>query len=154
MFLPARRASNRIVPSLALEIGLFAVFKYKELLAINANQYDLVINGYESASGAVRNHSPEIMIKAFEMVGLGEADVKAKFPAMYNAFTYGAPPHAGAAPGVDRLVMLLTGEESIREVITFPMNQKAQDVMMDAPSTVEQKQLDELHIAIVKEDAE
>jgi len=124
----------------------------EKLLAINANQYDLVINGYESASGAVRNHSPEIMIKAFQMVGLGEEDVKAKFPAMYNAFTYGAPPHAGAAPGVDRIVMLLTGEESIREVITFPMNQKAQDLMMDAPSCVEQRQLDELHIAIVKEE--
>ena len=93
-----------------------------KLLAIKADQYDLVVNGYESASGAVRNHDPEIMVKAFEMVGLGEADVKAKFPAMYNAFTYGAPPHAGAAPGVDRLIMLLTGEESIREVITFPMH--------------------------------
>ena len=81
-----------------------------KLLAIKADQYDLVVNGYESASGAVRNHDPEIMVKAFEMVGLGEADVKAKFPAMYNAFTYGAPPHAGAAPGVDRLIMLLTGE--------------------------------------------
>ncbi len=124
----------------------------EKLLAINANQYDLVIHGYESAPGAVRNHSPEIMIKAFEMVGLGEEDVKSKFPAMYNAFTYGAPPHAGAAPGIDRIVMLLCGEESIREVITFPMNQKAQDVMMDAPSTVEQRQLDELHIAIVKEE--
>ena len=124
----------------------------EKLLAINAQQYDLVVNGYETASGAVRNHSPEIMIKAFQMVGLGEADVKAKFPAMYNAFTYGAPPHAGAAPGIDRIVMLLTGEESIREVITFPMNQKAQDVMMDAPSTVSQKQLDELHIAIVAEE--
>ena len=120
-----------------------------KLLAIKADQYDLVVNGYESASGAVRNHDPEIMVKAFEMVGLGEADVKAKFPAMYNAFTYGAPPHAGAAPGVDRLIMLLTGEESIREVITFPMNKNAQDIMMGAPSTVEQKQLDELHIAIV-----
>jgi len=124
----------------------------EKLLAINAQQYDLVVNGYETASGAVRNHSPEIMIKAFQMVGLGEADVKAKFPAMYNAFTYGAPPHAGAAPGIDRIVMLLTGEESIREVITFPMNQKAQDIMMDAPSAVSQKQLDELHIAIVAEE--
>ena len=120
-------------------------------LSITACQYDLVINGYESASGAVRNHDPEIMVKAFELVRLGEAEVKAKFPAMYNAFTYGAPPHAGAAPGVDRMIMLLTGEESIREVITFPMNQKAQDVMMDAPTTVTQKQLDEVHIAIVKE---
>ncbi|MBR2894413.1 MAG: aspartate--tRNA ligase [Oscillospiraceae bacterium] len=120
----------------------------EKLLAINADQYDLVVNGYETASGAVRNHSPEIMIKAFELVGLGEEDVKSKFPAMYNAFTYGAPPHAGAAPGIDRIIMLLAGEESIREVITFPMNQKAQDLMMGAPSTVEQKQLDELHIAI------
>lgn len=117
-------------------------------LDIMANQYDLVINGYESASGAVRNHDPEIMVKAFELVRLGEAEVKAKFPAMYNAFTYGAPPHAGAAPGVDRMIMLLTGEESIREVITFPMNKNAQDVMMDAPSPVSQHQLDELHLAI------
>ena len=120
----------------------------EKLLAINADQYDLVVNGYESASGAVRNHDPEIMVKAFEMVGLGEEDVKAKFPAMYNAFTYGAPPHAGAAPGVDRLIMLLTGEESIREVITFPMNKNAQDLMMDAPTYVEQHQLDTVHIAL------
>ena len=120
----------------------------EKLLEINANQYDLVVNGYESASGAVRNHDPEIMVKAFQMVGLGEDAVKAKFPAMYNAFTYGAPPHAGAAPGVDRLIMLLTGEESIREVITFPMNKNAQDLMMGAPSTVEQKQLDDVHIAL------
>jgi len=123
----------------------------EKLLAINANQYDLVCNGYECASGAVRNHDPEIMVKAFEMVGLGEDDVKAKFPAMYNAFTYGAPPHAGAAPGVDRLIMMLTGEESIREVITFPMNKNAQDLMMGAPSTIDQKQLDDVHIALVEE---
>ncbi len=123
----------------------------EKLLAINANQYDLVCNGYECASGAVRNHDPEIMVKAFEMVGLGEEDVKAKFPAMYNAFTYGAPPHAGAAPGVDRLIMMLTGEESIREVITFPMNRNAQDLMMGAPSPVDSKQLDDVHIAIVEE---
>ena len=123
----------------------------EKLLAINANQYDLVCNGYECASGAVRNHDPEIKVKAFEMVGLGEDDVKAKFPAMYNAFTYGAPPHAGAAPGVDRLIMMLTGEESIREVITFPMNKNAQDLMMGAPSTVDQKQLDDVHIALVEE---
>ena len=123
----------------------------EKLLAINADQYDLVVNGYESASGAVRNHNPEIMVQAFEMVGLGEEDVKAKFPAMYNAFTYGAPPHAGAAPGVDRLIMLLTGEESIREVITFPMNKNAQDLMMDAPTTVSQKQLDDVHILINKD---
>ena len=120
----------------------------EKLLAINADQYDLVVNGYETASGAVRNHDPEIMVKAFQMVGLGEEDVKAKFPAMYNAFTYGAPPHAGAAPGVDRIVMLLTDEESIREVITFPLNKTAQDLMMDAPTTVSQKQLDDVHILI------
>ncbi len=120
----------------------------EKALAINANQYDLVCNGYETASGAVRNHDPEIMVKAFELVGLGEENVKAKFPAMYNAFTYGAPPHAGAAPGVDRMIMLLTGEESIREVITFPMNKNAQDLMMDAPSAVEQKQLDDVHIKL------
>ena len=119
-----------------------------------ANQYDLVCNGYETASGAVRNHDPEIMIKAFEMVRLGEEDVKKKFPAMYNAFCYGAPPHAGAAPGIDRMIMLLTGEESIREVITFPMNQRAQDLMMDAPSAVTRKQLDELHIAITAQEEE
>lgn len=118
-------------------------------LSIMADQYDLVCNGIELSSGAVRNHDPEIMIKAFELVRLGEDDVKAKFPAMYNAFTYGAPPHAGIAPGVDRMVMLLAGEESIREIIPFPMNKNAQDVMMDAPSTVTQAQLDELHIAIV-----
>ena len=118
-------------------------------LDITANQYDLVCNGVELSSGAVRNHDPDIMIKAFELVRLGEEDVKSKFPAMYNAFTYGAPPHAGIAPGVDRMVMLLAGEASIREIIPFPMNKNAQDVMMDAPSAVTQKQLDELHIAIV-----
>ena len=123
-----------------------------KLLAIKADQYDLVVNGYESASGAVRNHDPEIMVKAFELVGLGEADVKAKFPAMYNAFTYGAPPHAGAAPGIDRLIMLLTGEESIREVITFPMNKNAQDLMMGAPTTVDKAQLDTVHIAVLEEE--
>ena len=119
-------------------------------LSINAFQYDLVCNGVELSSGAVRNHDPEIMIKAFELVRLGEEDVKAKFPAMYNAFCYGAPPHAGIAPGVDRMVMLLAGEDSIREIIPFPMNKNAQDVMMGAPSTVEQKQLDEVHILVVE----
>ena len=119
-------------------------------LSINAFQYDLVCNGVELSSGAVRNHDPEIMIKAFELVRLGEEDVKAKFPAMYNAFCYGAPPHAGIAPGVDRMVMLLAGEDSIREIIPFPMNKNAQDVMMGAPSTVEQKQLDEVHIRVVE----
>ena len=121
-------------------------------LTIMAEQYDLVINGYESASGAVRNHDPEIMVKAFELVRLDEEAVRAKFPAMYNAFCYGAPPHAGAAPGIDRLIMLLAGEESIREIIPFPMNKNAQDVMMGAPGEVTEKQLEELHILINKED--
>ena len=117
-------------------------------LSIMADQYDLVCNGIELSSGAVRNHDPEVMVKAFEMVRLGEDEVKAKFPAMYNAFSYGAPPHAGIAPGVDRMIMLLAGEESIREIIAFPMNKNAQDIMMDAPSAVEQSQLDELNIMI------
>ena len=117
-------------------------------LDITADQYDLVVNGIELSSGAVRNHDPEIMIKAFEMVRLGEEDVKSKFPAMYNAFTYGAPPHAGIAPGIDRIVMILAGEESIREIIPFPMNKNAQDIMMGAPSEVTQAQLDELHLKI------
>ena len=117
-------------------------------LDILAYQYDLVCNGVELSSGAVRNHDPEIMIKAFELVGLGEDDVKAKFPAMYNAFCYGAPPHAGIAPGVDRMIMLICGEESIREIIPFPMNKNAMDFMMGAPATVDQKQLDDVHIAI------
>lgn len=121
----------------------------KEPLSILAYQYDLVCNGVELSSGAVRNHDPEIMIRAFELVGLGEEDVKAKFPAMYNAFCYGAPPHAGIAPGVDRMVMLIGGEESIREIIPFPMNKNAMDVMMGAPGTVEEKQLEELGIKIV-----
>ncbi len=120
-------------------------------LTITAFQYDLVCNGVELSSGAVRNHDPEIMLEAFKLVRLGEEDVKAKFPAMYNAFCYGAPPHAGIAPGVDRMVMLLAGEDSIREVIPFPMNKNAQDVMMGAPGEVTQKQLDELHIAVVAE---
>ncbi len=123
-------------------------------LTIAAQQYDIVCNGIELSSGAVRNHDPEIMIEAFQLVGLGEEDVKAKFPAMYNAFTYGAPPHAGVAPGVDRMVMLLSGEETIREIIPFPMNKNAQDLMMDAPSVVTQAQLDELHIAVTATEEE
>ena len=138
------------MPSGGLETVEKAVQGEIDPLSITADQYDLVCNGVELSSGAVRNHDPEIMVKAFRMVGLGEEDVKAKFPAMYNAFTYGAPPHAGIAPGVDRMVMLLAGEESIREIIPFPMNKNAQDVMMSAPSEVTQKQLDELHIALVK----
>lgn len=124
-------------------------------LSIMADQYDLVVNGIELSSGAVRNHDPEIMVKAFEMVRLGEEDVKKKFPAMYNAFCYGAPPHAGIAPGIDRMVMLLAGEDSIREIIPFPMNKNAQDVMMGAPGFVTEQQLNELHIQVTeKEDGE
>ena len=118
-------------------------------LDILAYQYDLVCNGVELSSGAVRNHDPDIMVKAFELVGLGEEDVKKKFPAMYHAFCYGAPPHAGIAPGVDRMVMLMAGEESIREIIPFPMNKNAQDVMMGAPSEVDEKQLREVHIKLL-----
>ena len=139
------------MPAGGLDILLKAERGEVDPLTITADQYDLVCNGVELSSGAVRNHDPEIMIKAFEMVRLGEEDVKKKFPAMYNAFCYGAPPHAGIAPGIDRMVMLLAGEDSIREIIPFPMNKSAQDVMMGAPSTVEQKQLDELHIAITCE---
>ncbi len=140
------------MPNGGLDILKKAQENQADPLAITAYQYDLVCNGVELSSGAVRNHDPEIMVKAFELVGLGQADVKAKFPAMYNAFCYGAPPHAGIAPGVDRMVMLLAGEDSIREIIPFPMNKNAQDLMMDAPSEVELKQLRELHIALdVKE---
>ena len=139
------------MPAGGLDVLLKAERGEIDPLTITADQYDLVCNGVELSSGAVRNHDPEIMIKAFEMVRLGEEDVKKKFPAMYNAFCYGAPPHAGIAPGVDRMVMILAGEDSIREIIPFPMNKNAMDVMMGAPSTVEQKQLDELHIALVGE---
>ena len=128
--------------------GGMKALEEQEPLEILAYQYDLVCNGVELSSGAVRNHDPEIMVKAFNMVGLGEEDVKAKFPAMYNAFCYGAPPHAGIAPGVDRMVMLIAGEESIREIIPFPMNKTAQDVMMGAPATVDPKQLEDVHIRI------
>ena len=139
------------MPSGGLETLLKAERGEIDPLSITADQYDLVCNGVELSSGAVRNHDPEIMIKAFEMVRLGEEDVKAKFPAMYNAFTYGVPPHAGIAPGVDRMVMLLAGEDTIREIIPFPMNKNAQDVMMDAPSYVTDKQLEELHIRTVED---
>ena len=142
------------MPKGGMETMLAAERGELDPLSITADQYDLVCNGVELSSGAVRNHDPEIMIKAFELVRLGEDDVKAKFPAMYNAFCYGAPPHAGIAPGVDRMVMLLAGEDSIREIIPFPMNKNAQDIMMGAPSEVTQKQLDELHIAVTAHEDE
>ena len=140
------------MPKGGLETLLKAEKGELDPLTITADQYDLVVNGIELSSGAVRNHDPEIMVKAFQLVRLGEDDVKSKFPAMYNAFCYGAPPHAGIAPGIDRMVMLLAGEDSIREIIPFPMNKNAQDLMMGAPSPVLQKQLDELHIAVVKDE--
>ncbi len=142
------------MPNGGLDILKKAAAGEVDPLTITAFQYDLVCNGVELSSGAVRNHDPEIMIEAFQLVRLGEDDVKAKFPAMYNAFCYGAPPHAGIAPGVDRMVMLLAGEDSIREIIPFPMNKNAQDLMMGAPSFVEQKQLDELNIACTKKEEE
>lgn len=124
----------------------------KNPLDILAYQYDIVCNGIELSSGAVRNHSPEIMVKAFEIAGYGRDIVESKFPALFNAFKFGAPPHAGIAPGVDRIVMLLANEPNIREVIAFPMNKNAEDLLMSAPSTVTQKQLDELGIVIKQED--
>ncbi len=121
----------------------------KDPLDILAYQYDSVVNGVELSSGAVRNHEPAIMERAFEIVGYGKDVIEEKFSALYNAFKYGAPPHAGIAPGVDRIVMLLSGEQSIREIITFPMDRNARDILMGAPSAVTQKQLDDVHIKIV-----
>ena len=112
---------------------------------ILAYQYDIVCNGVELSSGAVRNHDMEIMVKAFEIAGYTEDDLKEKFGALYNAFQFGAPPHAGMAPGVDRMIMLLTNEENIREIIPFPMNGNAQDMMCGAPSEVTEQQLREVH---------
>ena len=117
-------------------------------LEIKAYQYDIVCNGVELSSGAVRNHRPDIMLKAFEIAGYSKKDIESKFPALFNAFHYGAPPHAGMAPGLDRIVMLLTGEENIREVVAFPMNSNAQDLLLGAPSTVSEQQLRDVHIKI------
>ena len=120
----------------------------KNPLEIFAYQYDIVCNGVELSSGAVRNHNPEIMKKAFEIAGYGEEDVKAKFGALYTAFNYGAPPHAGMAPGVDRMIMLIAEEDTIRDVIAFPLNGNAQDLMMGAPGDVTEMQLREVHIKV------
>ena len=127
--------------------GMDALFN-KNPLDILAYQYDLVCNGIELSSGAVRNHDPEIMVKAFEIAGYSEDTIKEKFGALYNAFKFGAPPHAGMAPGVDRMIMLLTNEENIREIIAFPMNSNAQDVMLGSPNEVSEEQLREVHIKI------
>ena len=126
--------------------GGLETLENKDPLEILAYQFDLVCNGYEMASGAVRNHDPEIMVKAFEIAGYTEEDVKNRFGALYNAFQYGTPPHAGAAPGVDRMVMLIADSTNIREVIAFPKNKKARDLLMGAPSVVTQQQLDDVHI--------
>ena len=128
--------------------GGLEALENKDPLKILAYQYDLVCNGYEMASGAVRNHNPEIMVKAFEIAGYTEDDVKERFGALYNAFQYGTPPHAGAAPGVDRMVMLIADSTNIREIIAFPKNKKARDLLMRAPSVVSKQQLDDVHIQL------
>jgi aspartyl-tRNA synthetase len=120
----------------------------KDPLEIAAWQYDIVCNGVELSSGAVRNHRPDVMVKAFEIAGYSEKDVKEKFGALFNAFQYGAPPHAGMAPGVDRIVMLLTDETNIREVIPFPLDSNARNLLLDAPGEVSETQLREAHIKI------
>ena len=129
--------------------GGMQALEEKEPLDILAWQYDIVCNGVELSSGAIRNHHPDIMVKAFELAGYSRDDVEEQFKALFNAFQYGAPPHGGIAPGIDRIVMLLAEASSIRDVILFPMNLKAQDLMMGAPSEVSQIQLDELHLALV-----
>ena len=128
--------------------GGIEALETQDPLDILAYQFDLVCNGYEMASGAVRNHSPEIMVKAFEIAGYTEEDVKSRFGALYNAFQYGTPPHAGAAPGVDRMVMLIENSQNIREVIAFPKNKRARDLLMRAPSTVTEEQLKDVHIKL------
>ena len=126
--------------------GEMEALETKDPLDILAYQYDIVCNGYELCSGAIRNHKQEIMLKAFDIAGYDASVVESQFGGMLNAFKYGAPPHGGLAPGIDRIVMLLAGETAIREVIAFPLNQQGQDVMMSAPSEVADKQLKELHI--------
>ena len=119
------------------------------ILGLKAYQYDIVCNGYELSSGAIRNHDPDVMLKAFEIAGYARHETEEKFKGMLNAFRYGAPPHGGTAPGIDRIVMLLAGEENLREVTMFPMTQSAQDLLMNAPSPANQKQLKELHLRVV-----
>ena len=131
--------------------GGMEALKEMNPLDILAYQYDVVCNGYEMASGAVRNHDPELMVKAFEIAGYSEKEVETRFGALYNAFQYGTPPHAGAAPGVDRMIMLMTNEDNLREIIAFPKNKKARDVLMGAPSRVTYEQLKDVHIKLIEE---
>jgi aspartyl-tRNA synthetase len=135
------------------EIEKFLALKNDDkdaILGLKAFQYDIVCNGVELSSGAIRNHHPDVMLKAFEIAGHGRNDTEVKFAGMLNAFRYGAPPHGGTAPGIDRIVMLIAGEENLREITLFPMNQQAQDLMMNAPGEVLPKQLRELHIRVVQ----
>jgi aspartyl-tRNA synthetase len=133
--------------------GELEALETKDPLDILAYQYDIVCNGVELSSGAIRNHRPDIMYKAFEIAGYSREDVDTNFSGMINAFKFGAPPHGGSAPGIDRIVMLLAGEPNIREVVLFPMNQRAEDLMMGAPSEVSAKQLRELHIRLADQPA-
>ncbi len=132
--------------------GGMKALEEKDPLDIKAFQYDIVCNGIELSSGAIRNHDLDIMLKAFNIAGYNQKDIESKFPSLYNAFKYGAPPHGGIAPGIDRIVMLIANEPNIREVIMFPMNQKAEDLLMSAPNIVDDKQLKELGIDIIKEE--
>ena len=132
--------------------GGLEALETKNPLDVLAYQFDMVCNGYETASGAVRNHNPETMVKAFEIAGYTEEDVKTRFGALYNAFQYGTPPHAGAAPGIDRLIMLIADSTNIREVIAFPKNKRARDLLMRAPSKVTKQQLDDVHIQLKEEE--
>jgi aspartyl-tRNA synthetase len=131
--------------------GELEALETQDPLTILAWQYDIVCNGIELCSGAIRNHRPDIMYKAFAIAGYTQEEVDTNFSGMINAFKYGAPPHGGAAPGVDRIVMLLADEPNIREVTIFPLNQKAEDLLMNAPSEVSLKQLRELHIRLVEQ---
>jgi aspartyl-tRNA synthetase len=126
--------------------GGLEALETQDPLTIRAYQYDIVCNGYELCSGAIRNHKAEIMLKAFEIAGYDASVVEEQFGGMLNAFRFGAPPHGGLAPGIDRIVMLLAGQQAIREVIAFPLNQQGEDLLMSAPSPVQERQLKELHI--------
>ena len=129
--------------------GELEALQNEDPLSILAQQYDIVCNGVELSSGAIRNHRPDVMVKAFEIVGLSQADVEERFGGMYRAFQYGAPPHGGAAFGIDRVVMLLVGARNLREISLFPMNQQAQDLLMNAPSAATPKQLMELSLRVI-----